>query len=292
MTTFSSCPTYIRSGSYGLTTIASPDLRPEKSRSFTAGVLIEPIRNVSFTVDYFNIRKTGAITGADTTQAIRNYYANGSTQTGAITIVPNSPDPNFPTLRPTIGAVQAALINANTIKSEGIDFGASVRHNFGAFRWTSNLDASLLLELSTTVAGVRQTYVDTLGNYNLTAGTGTFRWRGNWQNTFEYGPVALTGTVNYTSGYNLSAMDQGCAYEDNCLASDYNGPRVKSYITADFNVSFNVTENFTFYVNVLNAFNRLPGIDDATYGAHEYNVVQAGDNVYGRQFRGGARFRF
>lgn len=289
---FSTCPAYIRTGSYGLTTLASPNLRPERSRSFTAGVLVEPIRNLSFTVDYFNIVKTGAITAPDTGPAIQGYYTNGQTNFGNITVIPGAPDPNFPNARPTVAFVQASLINANRIKSEGIDFGASFRHNFGAFRWTSNLDASLLLELSTTVDGVRQTYVDTLGNYNLTAGTGTFRWRGNWQNTFEYGPFALTGTVNYTSGYDLSAMDQGCDYEDHCLATSYNGPRVKSYITADFNVSFNVTDNFTFYVNVINAFDRLPGIDTATYGANLYNTVQAGNNIYGRQFRGGARFRF
>ncbi|NWP01134.1 hypothetical protein GY973_23905, partial [Escherichia coli] len=80
-------------------------------------------------------------------------------------------------------------------------------------------DATLMLELSTTLPdGTRQTYVDTLGNFNLTAGTGTFRWRGSWMNSFAIGDYALTGTVNYTSGYNLSAMDPGNAYEDCGLA--------------------------------------------------------------------------
>src|SRR3546814_10300753 len=42
------CPTYVRNASYGLTTLGNPDLKPEKSRSWTVGALIEPIPGVSF----------------------------------------------------------------------------------------------------------------------------------------------------------------------------------------------------------------------------------------------------
>ncbi|WP_163363989.1 hypothetical protein, partial [Klebsiella aerogenes] len=87
-------------------------------------------------------------------------------------------------------------VNANTQKAEGIDFAANGRFRFGDVTWTSNLDATLMLERSTTLPdGTRQTYVDTLGNFNLTAGTGTFRWRGSWMNSFAIGDYALTGTV-------------------------------------------------------------------------------------------------
>ncbi|WP_254518496.1 hypothetical protein, partial [Salmonella enterica] len=82
------------------------------------------------------------------------------------------------TAKPKIAFVRSQLINAQTIKSEGIDFGANGFVNFGNVKWTTALNASLILELSTTVDGVRQTYVDTLGNFNLTAGSGTFEWKG------------------------------------------------------------------------------------------------------------------
>ena len=203
------CPQYLTQYSIGLTTLASPNLDPEKSRSFTGGVLFEPIRNISFTVDYYNIRKTGAITAPSSSPAISAYYAGQAIPAG-YTVTADAPDINNPTALPRIAFVASQLVNANTIKSEGIDFGANVVHDFGYFKLTSNLDASLILELSTTFPdGTKETYVDTLGNFNLTGGTGTFHWRGNWQNTFEAGPLALTGTVNYTSGYDLSAEDQG-----------------------------------------------------------------------------------
>ena len=160
--------------------------------------------------------------------------------------------------------------------------------------WTSNLDATLQLELSTSFPdGHKETYVDTLGNFNLTAGSGTYRWRGNWQNTFQKGPMSLTGTVNYVSGYDLSAEDQGTGYRDCGLAPSpaYTGCRVKSYITFDLNTSVRVTDGLTFYVNAINLFDRLPPIDPVTYGAYLYNPVQTGEGIYGRRFLAGAKFK-
>ncbi|MEI5688204.1 TonB-dependent receptor domain-containing protein [Sphingomonas kyungheensis] len=286
------CPTYIRSGSYGATTLATPDLKPEKSRSFTGGVVFEPLRNVTLTVDYFNIKKTGAITSLTSGDALRAYYAGQTIPTG-FTITPDAADPAFPNATPRVLYVSSALVNANTLKSEGIDFGANARFNFGDVTWISNLDATLQLELSTTFPdGHKESYVDTLGNYNLTAGSGTFRWHGNWQNTLLVGPYSVTGTVNYTSGYDLSAEDQGGVAGDCSLAPSpaYTGCRVKSYITFDLNTTVKVNDQFSFYVNALNLFNRLPGLDPVTYGAYLYNPVQAGDGIYGRYFRAGVKF--
>lgn len=304
-TTPTGCPTYLTAYSVGLTTLASPNLRPEKSRSFTGGVTFNPIRNVTFKVDYFNIRKTGVITSPTSGPAILAYY-NKTAIPAAFNIVADAPDINNPNAQPRIAFVESQLINSNSQKSEGIDFNANIFHDFGGFKFTSNLDASLLIELSTTFPdGTRETYVDTLGNFNLTAGSGTFRWKGNWQNTIEAGPVALTGTVNYTSGYDLSAQDQEgstklapdgvtviSTYGDHGLAPGYTGNRVKSYITVDANLSLKVNDKFTFYVNVLNLIDRLPPIDPVTYGAYLFNPVQAGENIYGRRFRAGAKFNF
>lgn len=286
------CPGYITVYAIGLTTLASPDLEPEKSRSFTAGILFEPIRNLTLTVDYFNIRKTGAITAPSSDPAISAYYA-GTPIPAGYNVIADAPDPNHPNARPRIAFVESQLINANTIQSEGIDFGINFTRDFGGFRWTSNLDASLILELSTTFPdGRRETYVDTLGNFNLTAGSGTFRWRGTWQNTIETGPLMLTGTVNYVGGYDLSAMDQGTEYRDCGLAPDYVECRVKRYITVDLNATIKVTDDFSFYFNAINLFDAMPGVDPVTYGAFNYNAVQVGNNILGRQYRAGAKFRF
>nr|WP_022682362.1 TonB-dependent receptor [Sphingobium bisphenolivorans] len=292
--TFSSCPQYIRSGTYGATSLANPDLKPEKSRSFTAGILVEPMRGLSFSVDYYNIKKTGAITTADNTPALQAYYAGLPIPAGfnVIEDVPIAPgDPR----QPRVAFVQSGFINADTIKSEGFDFGVNADLPItDSIRWSSSLEASYILRLETTFPdGTTQRYDGTLGNFNLTSGSGTPKWRGTWTNTLDFGKVALTGIVNFFGGYDLSAMDQGDDYKDCGQNPDRFVPcRVKDYITFDLNAQVKVTDQFTFYANMLNVFDKLPPIDPVTYGAHAYNPVQGGEGILGRYFRVGAKFNY
>jgi iron complex outermembrane recepter protein len=285
---FTSCPAYIRNSSYGQTTRATPDLKPEKSRSFTAGVILEPIPQVTLTVDYFNIKKTDAIAAADNQAAIDAYNAGQNAPPG-FGLVPDVGDPNFPTARPRLAFVEASYVNENTIRSEGIDFGASGTFDLGEdISFSSVAQASLILELSTEFAdGSKQTYQGTLGNYNLTAGSGTPRWRGSWQNTLTAGAYQLSATAQYFDGYNLSAEDQGGTRGDCSLNPGYVPCDVKSYITVDLTGSVKINDRATFYVNVVNLLDDLPPIDPATYGANLYNAVQGGTGIFGRMVRAG-----
>ena len=309
--TYATCPAYIRNNSYGLTTLASPNLDPEKSRSITAGIVLQPIRNITLTVDYFDIKKTGAITSPSNAPALEAYYNctlaqyNGGTCPipAGYNVIAGAPDPNTPGALPVIGFIEAQLVNANTIRARGLDFAALAKFEFGDFKLTSSLEASRILELSTTFPdGSREDYEGTLGNFNLTAGSGTPKWHGSWQNTVDYGKFSLTGTANFFGGYNLSAEDQGTGRctdpsggPDGDLAGlnpGYVKCNVDDYITLDLVAQFRATEKFTFYVNVLNALDNLPPIDPVTYGAFNYNPVQGGTGIFGRAYRAGVKVNF
>jgi iron complex outermembrane receptor protein len=297
------CPAYITSYSRGLTTLATPDLDPERSRSFTLGAIFNPIPALTLTVDYYNIEKTGAIASAPIDPALTAYFActaaqanNGTCPIPAgYSVTPDAPDPNFPNALPRPGFVGSPLQNANRVNVEGLDFAALARFNFGNVRFTSALEASWIINLSTTFEdGSTQTYEGTLGNYALTAGSGTPEWRATWQNTLEFDPIRITGTVNYFDGYDLSAEDEtgpGTAFQCG-LSPGFVPCRVDEYITLDLVTQIQVNDNFTFYFNILNVLDELPPIDAATYGAHLYNPVQAGSGIYGRQFRAGVRVNF
>lgn len=291
--TFSSCPTYIRSGSYGQTSLASPNLAPEKSRSFTGGFVFEPIRNVSFTVDYYNIKKTGAITAPSNAPALNAYYTNGTIPAG-YTVIADAPDPSFPNAKPRVAFVQAQLVNANTVAVEGIDFAVDANVKVtDTVKLRSSLEASVILNLSTVFPdGSVEKYEGTLGNFNLTAGSGTPEWHGTWQNTVDFGRGSVTGTVNYFGGYDLSAMDQGTGYKDCGLSSGFTPCHVKSYITFDLNIQGKVNDNVTLYATAQNLFDRMPPIDVVTYGANGYNPVQGGSGILGRYLKFGAKANF
>lgn len=285
------CPTYITSYSRGLTTLASPELEPEKSRSWTAGVVLNPIPPLRFTVDYYNIRKTNAITSAPIDPALAAYFAGQPIPAG-YSVIADAPSTEFPNALPRPAFVESNLVNANTIQVEGLDFAANLALEFGAVRWTTSAEASLILELSTTFPdGSKQEYQGTLGNYALTAGSGTPKWHGNLQSRVEVDAFALTGNLNWFGGYDLSAEDEtGPDTAGDCgLSPGYVPCRVADYFTLDLTGSFRATDKFTFYVNVLNVLNDLPPVDPVTYGAHLYNPVQGGTGIFGRAFRAGVK---
>jgi iron complex outermembrane receptor protein len=285
------CPVYLTLGSYGQTTLASPNLKPEKSRSFTAGIEIRPIPRVTISVDYYNIKKTGAITQPSNTPALNAYYNNQPIPAG-YTVIPDAPDPNFPNARPRVAFVQSALINSDTVKVSGLDFSVDANFNITpSVKIQTTLDASYLIKLTTSFPdGSTERYDGTLGNFNLTSGSGTPKWHGSWLTTVDFGDLRVSNTVNYFGGYDKSAMDQGTAYKDCGLAPAFAECRTKAYITDDVNVAFRASDKFTFFLNVINIMDKLPPFDPvATYGIQPYNQVQGGTGILGRYFKAGVK---
>ena len=304
--TFSTaCPSYIRQGSYGLTTIASPTLKPEHSRSFVFDVTYQPWEELTLTTTYYNIRKSGAVDNLNCNAAITAYYAGGANPTPGCGIVADSPDPSFLSSKPRIAFVDAPLVNADVIRTSGFDFGVTwdrnldevenflgVSDTLGPIHMNSALNATWIKELATVFPdGSVERYDGTLGNNNLTAGTGTPNWKGIWRTTFSTEMYDLTSTLNWTAGYNVSAMDQGGTYRD-CSLDDGSVPcRTNDYFTWDLNLQAHVRDDTVLYLTIQNVTDNMPPVDTiATYGITGYNVVVGGDGILGRYFKLGVKF--
>src|SRR3546814_18390233 len=91
-------------------------LDPEKSTALTAGVIFEPIRNVSLTVDFWHIKVKDLIVGVtDTSAAEEAYYANnGVVNIPGITMITGQPDQAFTNALHVIGFIKSSLPNTNT----------------------------------------------------------------------------------------------------------------------------------------------------------------------------------
>ncbi|MGP7794941.1 TonB-dependent receptor plug domain-containing protein [Sphingomonas sp. CLY1604] len=293
--TFSTCPTYVRTASYGATSLSNANLKPEKSRSFTGGIVLQPTRNITLSAEYYNIVKTDVITTANNAPAILAYYTGQAIPAG-YNVIPDVADstPRPAGTLPRIAFVQSGFINANTLRTSGLDFGIDANFRLGnGIRFSTNAEATYILKLETEFPdGSVERYDGTLGNFNLTAGSGTPKWKGVWTSTLDFGDFLLSGTANYFDGYDLSAMDQGTGYKD-CGLNDGSLPcRVSSYVTVDLTAQVRVNDQFTFYTTVQNIADRLPPIDTVTYGAHAYNPVQGGEGILGRYFKAGVKVGF
>ena len=295
---------YNQSYSIGFNTAANPNLKPELSRSFTGGFVVQPISWLSFTADYYNIKKTRVISGGPLAgEALDDYYSGAALPAG-YTVTLDSVDPQFPDAIRRVLYVNSPYANAAALKTDGIDLSAQ-----GKFRITDDIRLTSSIEVTDILhykfkpgAGeAYQEYVGTQAPYITSSGAGTPKWRGNWQNTIEYGKVSLTGTAYYTSGYKAVAIDQfgldpatgtvTCANDATYGDGDFNC-KVKRFIQVDLVGDYKVTDKFDFYFNVINLLNARAPLNAGNYAATNYNPTYTQQGAIGRFFRVGANFKF
>jgi iron complex outermembrane receptor protein len=302
--------TYVQPYSLGEFNSGNPNLKPELSTNFTGGAVIQPVRWLSLTADFYHIKKTHTIVeGPQTGDAIAAYYASGGTNLNPLpgyTITQNPVDPNHPDAVQTIDVVSASFINSGSLVTSGLDFSATAQIPLSDhIKLTSTFEATEIIKLNlhvcNTGAGCIEHFAGTEGPYANTSDSGTPKWRGNWSNTLEIDNLSLTGTAYYTGGYMGTADDySGAGTSGDCAnaispASDGATPEqchVKRFIDVDFVGAYKVNEKFTIYANVINLFDAKAPFDPNTYGGINYNPAFAEAGVVGRFFRVGANFKF
>ena len=179
--------------SLGTTTAGTPGLLPEHSRNITAGIVFQPRPNLSFTIDYYNIRKTGVIAPADYTPALAAYFAGQPIPPG-FKVTPGLPDPNYPNLMPLPGFVQFGFQNLNALKTSGFDFSAQARYRLPwNITWITDLEGTFVENYDLYLPdGTVEHFAGTIGPYNTTSASGTPQYRANWQNTLDFGHDTLS----------------------------------------------------------------------------------------------------
>ena len=291
----------------GLTQTGNPSLDPEKSTAFTAGIIVEPIRNVSFTVDFWHIKVKDLITGVTSTAAAEAaYYSNnGVVNIPGITVVPGNPDPAFPNALPLLGFIQTSFTNQDSQTVSGLDFGANISHPItDNIRLRSNFEASWLMKYQlNTDTGDELNYEGTLSPCNITSCSGAPEWRATWQNSLDiFEDTTVSLTLYYTDGYDTASIDFG-GIEGDCQFNADNHASTLAYIdgtpvnctqpaqwNADFNIRHTINDMFTVYADVLNVFDIGANYDpSAAYGLFDFNPAWGGPNMLGRYFRVGVK---
>jgi iron complex outermembrane receptor protein len=295
---------YAQSYSIGGGFSGNPDLKPETSRSFTGGIVVEPTRGISLTLDYYNVKKKDVIVaGPDAGAARAAYFAGQPLPAGYTVGAVDAIDPLFPNALPRPLIINGPYVNAGYFKTEGLDFSANVDLPItDSVRFISRLDVNKILRFNVDFGdGVERKYVGTLGPYELSSGAGTPEWRGNWQNTFEFGDFSVSATAYYVSRIKSVAADEvepdeagnlDLSCDQNLYGTGEDACYIKRFIYADLNLSYRVNDSFTFFGNVGNFTNERAPIAPASYSGTNYLPTWHMAGVIGRTFRAGASFRF
>ncbi|HTV85116.1 MAG TPA: TonB-dependent receptor [Dyella sp.] len=275
----------------------NPNLKPEKSQSFTAGIVVQPASWLSASIDYYNIRKSNVIVPADPGVALLNYYQTGTILPG-YTILFDTPDPQHPTAPPRPIFVGADYINGNWLKTTGVDVDVQAHFHFSnGVTFISEVSGTQIFQWKEDVAGQVQSYVGTQGPYNLSSGAGTPRTKGNWANTVEYGPLSVTLTAYFTSHEYESAQDvTGTTDCFDTLGPD-GGPLAPNCTMASFTYfnlvgSYALNNHITLTASVDNLTDRTPPIDPLNYAANLYNPTFDFAGIVGRFWNVGVKVKF
>ncbi|QDZ09227.1 TonB-dependent receptor [Sphingomonas panacisoli] len=302
-------PAYVNGYTYGLTSSGNPNLKPERSTSFTGGIVLNPIPAVTITVDYWQTKIKNVIVGASASDDIfQQYYTNnGVVNIPNVVVTRGVPDALNPTALPTIGTIAAQYKNANQFQARGIDFSVSARVPItNDVKWITNANASLLLRLDQTLEdGTVNRFDNSLGQCGITACSGAPKWRGTWQNTLDFnGQGNISLTAYYTAGYSQVATDSGGVYGD-CQQSTDNGQilaynngdpvqcNTKAVFYLDGHAEVKVQNRMTLYVDVKNLLDRKPSYDpNGGYGLYQFQPAWSDSLFVGRFFRVGAKVDF
>lgn len=272
---------------------ANPDLKPETSKSFTLGFVLEPSRNLTVAMDYFMIERRDEIATRDVSYVLSKEGQPGYQKMisrGDITGEEKgwadranllSPGANLAWSRGSLASLLLAYENFGKTRTSGIDF--DVRGSVGnASFGTLNLGLAATYMLAykpwdVDMNGWRPNQVGNYENPRLKAVLSAAWSKGSWSTGLRF---------NYTSKtqLNRSEADLDTQGEGACLAAKKPG-NLPCFIDADLRTDFNLAytgfKNLRLSLNIIN----LTG--------EQYPVnLREGFKLRPRSYKIGAEYRF
>jgi outer membrane receptor protein involved in Fe transport len=295
-------------------------LRPEKSNSYTLGVIFQPtfVPGLSVSVDYYSIKITDAISQPTSGDAY-NYCFGDAAGSGITAASATNPlctqirrNPDTGALDGDAATTPGLLIlpsNLGRIKTNGIDLTASYRRDLGFAKlnlsfsgnWT---DKSLFQ--ATPTSNVRSCvgfYGQNCGSPasagpNSTAGSIQPEFSWNQRTTLTFGAVDVSllwrhiSKVKAENGVNFF---DGTLTGGSLAGKDVNFGRIPAFNYFDLAARVGVSDNFDLTLTAMNLFDKQPPIVGSTIGTTTFNSGNTYPSTYdalGRRFAVGARFKF
>jgi iron complex outermembrane receptor protein len=228
----------------------NPDLKPEKSKSGTVGVVLEPIKNYSIGIDYFRIEVKDVIrTGVPTATIL------GDPVTYASYIHRGAPDGNPSGVGPIIG-IDQLLTNLGQSNVDGFDVDLKARLPiFRGNKFTVRLNGTYLTRYDQ--QNLNGTYSSAI-NQPAALGIGVaLRWRHTTGLTWQHGGWVVDVAQNYQVGYH--------DLRTSLQPATVTPRKVAPYETYDLQIAYSGIKSTKLTLGVKNVLDRDPPYTN--YGA-------------------------
>jgi iron complex outermembrane receptor protein len=292
---------YISSYMLGVRTTANPSVRPEKSTSYTFGIVSQAMGTWRASVDYYYIKTTNLITEPNPSAALAQYATAGTLPPG-FSAVYDSTDPLFPAAAPRIVTIAGSYTNTASEYTDGVDFDLSARFDLAAVgQLTSQLAATHILGFVYQQPGMPPLqYAGLQSPYNLSSGAGTPQDRVSWMNAWHKGSVTVSANVYYTGAYKMYGQDLfGIGANSQvrylCLTTIINGVgnsgncRTGSFADLLLAGGYQLNAQLQLIGSIDNALDKRPPVNLPSYAGVNYNPAYSQAGIVGRFFRVGVR---
>jgi iron complex outermembrane receptor protein len=247
------------------------NLKPEKSKTATLGVVFEPIRDLSMEVGYFNIEITNGIKALTGDDILKDWFKNRTSPTST-TSTSAYANRLIKNAQGYLDHVEASLENVGEAKVSGFDLAARYRFRTAIGTFTPSWDATILTKSSETNV-VTGEVEDTLGKY-------------------QSGGPAVRVKQNISLDWDTSAWAAGVRYFRQSGYQDYDEVRhVPKYDLWSLQGQYKGVKNLILTVGVLNLLDKKPPVTvQEDYFQVGFDPTYA--DVKGRSFYVRANYKF
>ena len=268
----------------------NPNLKPETSKSFTVGAVIQPtnyVPGLSITVDFYKITVNNLISTLSAQTVVNSCYDNiTGLNNPYCPLITRNADGTFAN-----NGILSAGVNFAKQKTDGIDTDIAYNHTMSnGDRLATSIIVSWVGQRDNYVNPAIPTYATRLlyelgdpqwrvrATFGYTKGIVDFRY------TFNFlGRQTIAATSGFIGGYSVQNAFDGRAPTDADQFPTIYYPDVTYH---DIRVNFNVNKKFQFYLGADNITNQLPPLGLlGNEGGSEYDP-------YGRTLYGGVKVNF
>jgi iron complex outermembrane receptor protein len=223
-----------------------PDLEPEEAKMYSAGIVVQANKHLSFNVDWWSVERTGTIQSFGTTVLLANYelFKDRFTRNAA----------------GDISTIDTRWVNSGETVTKGVEFGIKGDTDVAGGKLSAGFDLSYLLAKKSRLLPSAPFGPSEINQFTRSSDIG-LRWK---HTTFvSYRKGNWSGTLNnlFRNSY-LDAVLPGVA-NGTVKPTNWN-PRVEAYSIWGFSLSYRGIKNTSVTAGIKNLFNTDPPFS-ATY---------------------------
>ena len=254
--------------------LANPELRPEKSDSYTVGLLFEPMPGTDMILDAWYIERRGEVDRLGA-QEILNRESEFPGRVMRL-------EPSVPGELGQVYQVRRPYLNLAMSRTSGLDYELNHRIGLNDYgRLKLSLKGTHMLSRKQQLEAGRPV-LETVGFYEVPRDR--LQLSGNW----TYGDWTTTLTANYQSGFESFESSTSCdATLTNAGRADL--CRMKAWRTADLSVGYKGFKGLRLGATVRNLGDSRPALDPNETGVGVNGAIA---NAYGRYLSVNVAYEF